>query len=110
VVGLAQATGNWRNLVGLAFSLIVSVLMLGSMSMVVRMPLDWGVFQREYSSGSNAVGPYVAARFLGVWPFLFAPMLMATVVYWMTGQSRPCCWLACLLAHDLTEVVPLTEL
>lgn len=72
---------------GLAFSLIVSVLMLGSMSMVVRMPLDWGVFQREYSSGSNAVGPYVAARFLGVWPFLFAPMLMATVVYWMTGMA-----------------------
>lgn len=42
---------------------------------------------REYFSGSNAIGPYMCARFLCNLPLGYGPFLLATVIYWMTGQS-----------------------
>jgi hypothetical protein len=82
-----KVNDQWRNLLGLSFSMTVSVLMMASMGMVIRLPLDWTVFQREYACGSNAIGPYLAARFAATWPLIPAPLVMGAIVYWMTGMA-----------------------
>lgn len=41
----------------------------------------------EYFSGSNAIGPYLIARFLADAPMGYGPFLMITLIYWMTGAS-----------------------
>lgn len=81
-----QAGNNWRNLMGLTYALATSALMLGSMSMVVRFPLDWAPVVREYFSGSNAVGPYVLSRLTIVPALIYGPIAMATILYWMCGE------------------------
>lgn len=80
-----QAPLNWRNLMGLQYALATSTMMLGSMAMVVRFPLDWGPVVREYFAGSNAIGPYLLSRIVLLIPLSYGPVLMGTLIYWMTG-------------------------
>lgn len=42
---------------------------------------------RELFSASNAIGPYICARFLCNLPLGYGPFLLATVIYWMTGTG-----------------------
>lgn len=84
---LNQALRNWRNLVGLVFSVTVASLLLGTIGAVLRFPLEWAVLSREYLAGANAAGPYVAARFMSSLVLSCGPVLMASIMYWMTGTS-----------------------
>lgn len=83
-----QALRNWRNLVGLVFSTTVASLLLGTIGAVLRFPLEWAVLSREYLSGANAAGPYVAARFMSSMVLSVGPVIMASLMYWMTGENN----------------------
>lgn len=93
------------------------------LTVILRMPLDWPMLLRgacplpslghthnptnsppytirtptEYFAGANAAGPYLAAKALSELPFAYGPMLLATILYWMTG--------ACLRARRDTVMV-----
>ncbi len=41
--------------------------------------------QTEYFAGANAAGPYLTAKALSELPFAYGPMLLVTILYWMTG-------------------------
>lgn len=74
---------------GMCFSLTVTALMIGMLGNIVRFPMEWAPFSREYFAGSNAVGPYFLSRYVLVVPYMYAPFVMATMVYWMTGTTPP---------------------
>lgn len=80
-----QGASNWRNFVGLLYALTVALLYMCPLTVILRTPLDWPVLLREYFAGANAAGPYLAAKFLYELPYAYGPMLMVTILYWMTG-------------------------
>ena len=80
-----QASTNWRNLLGLIFSVVVANMFTASLAIMMRFPLDWGIVVREYFSGSNAIGPYLIARFIVDAPMGYGPFLLITLLYWMSG-------------------------
>ncbi|TFJ86806.1 hypothetical protein NSK_001894 [Nannochloropsis salina CCMP1776] len=82
-----QARSNWRNLLGLLFSVVVANLFTSSLAVMMRFPLDWAIVVREYFSGSNAIGPYLVARFIVDAPMGYGPFLLITLLYWMTGMD-----------------------
>lgn len=82
-----QANDNWRNLMGLLFSTCVAILFTAAIANMVRFPLEWTVVAREYLGGSNAMGPYIAAKLVYDLPYCYGPCLLAIVLYWMTGRE-----------------------
>ncbi len=82
-----QAHESWRNLLGLVFSLVVADIFMGSLGVIMRFPSEWSIIVREYYSGVNAVGPYMIATFFGTLPLAYGPVLLVTMVYWMTGMD-----------------------
>ena len=69
-----------------------------SLAIMMRFPLDWGIVVREYFSGSNAIGPYLIARFIADAPMGYGPFLLITLIYWMTGA---CFYVYIFLCKDM---------
>jgi len=61
------------------------MLLTASVSEMMHFSLEWGVVVREYYAGANAMGPYLVAKFFYELPMNYGPILLATIVYWMTG-------------------------
>jgi hypothetical protein len=40
------------------------------------------------SSGANAIGPYLTARFIMDAPLGYGPFILITLLYWMTGTPH----------------------
>lgn len=81
------AASNWRNLMGLIFSAVVGNVFTGCLGVVMRFPMEWTLVVREFSSGANAVGPYMIARFFTTLPLSYGPVLMSSIIYWCTGMD-----------------------
>ena len=82
-----QAADNWRNLMGLIFSVVVAQIFTGAIGTILRFPLEWSLICREYFAGANRMAPYLASRFIMTTPLSYGPFLLATIVYWMTGMD-----------------------
>jgi hypothetical protein len=82
-----QASENWRNIIGLLFSVVVTMLITSSVSEMMRFPLEWAVVVREYFSGANSMGPYLSAKMFYDMPYIYGPLLFGTLLYWMAGRS-----------------------
>jgi len=80
-----QARSNWRNLMGLLYALVVALLYMCPLTVILRAPLDWPVLLREYFAGANAAGPYLCAKVLYELPYVYGPLILVTLLYWMTG-------------------------
>ena len=84
---LNQAHSSWRNLMGMMFALVVAVLILCSMNVALKFPVEWSIFMREYYTGANALGPYFIGRTIADIPFLALFLLLVIVPYWMSGLT-----------------------
>ena len=80
-----QGASNWRNLMGLLYALTVALLYMCPLTVILRTPLDWPILLREYFAGANAAGPYMTAKILYELPYVYGPMVLVTLMYWMTG-------------------------
>lgn len=61
--------------------------MMNALPNIVRFPLEWVVVLREYMAGHNALGPYVVSKAIYDLQLLLGPILLATLLYWMTGTT-----------------------
>ncbi len=84
---LNQGHSSWRNLMGMMFALVVAVLILASMNVALKFPIEWSIFMREYYTGANALGPYFIGRTIADIPFLGLFLLLVVVPYWMAGLT-----------------------
>jgi hypothetical protein len=66
---------------------VVALLMMNALPNIVRFPLEWVVVLREYMAGHNALGPYVVSKAIYDLQLLLGPILLATLLYWMTGTT-----------------------
>jgi len=80
-----QARSNWRNLMGMLYALVVALLYMCPLTVILRAPLDWPILLREHFAGANAAGPYLCAKVVYELPFLYGPLVLVTLLYWMTG-------------------------
>lgn len=84
---LNQGHSSWRNLMGLMYSMVVATLILCSMNVALKFPVEWSIFMREYYTGANALGPYFIGRTIADIPFLSLFLIMTIIPYWMAGLS-----------------------
>lgn len=80
-----QATTHWRDLVGMLFAASVTLLFNAAIAHMVRFPLEGAVILREYTSGANAIGPYITAKFLSDIPYVLGPICFSCGIYWTAG-------------------------
>ena len=80
-----QARSNWRNLMGMLYALVVALLYMCPLTVILRAPMDWPILLREHFAGANAAGPYLCAKVVYELPFLYGPLVLVTLLYWMTG-------------------------
>lgn len=78
---ILRAPLEWPMLLRGASSLPMSLEMAGAVPEHISSVLQ----NTEYFAGANAAGPYLAAKSLSELPFAYAPMLLVTILYWMTG-------------------------
>ena len=71
-----QGHASWRNLMGLMYSMVVATLILCSMNVALKFPVEWSIFMREYYTGANALGPYFIGRTIADLPFLSLFLIM----------------------------------
>lgn len=76
---------EWRNVVGLLFLVATTLIFLSSVPLNIVFSLEWPNVAREYLSGANAMGPYLASKFIYMQPFLLGDMIMASIVFFMAG-------------------------
>jgi len=74
-------------MLGLSFSAVVALTLIASVGTMMRFPMEWSVVVREYFAGANAIGPYVVSKSIYDLPNAYAPILLATLLYWMTGKE-----------------------
>jgi hypothetical protein len=84
---LNQGHSSWRNLMGMMFALVVAVLILCSMNVALKFPVEWTIFVREYYTSANALGPYFIGRTIADVPFLTLFLIMVIIPYWMAGLA-----------------------
>jgi ATP-binding cassette, subfamily G (WHITE), eye pigment precursor transporter len=84
---LPQGHSSWRNLMGMMFAMVVAVLILCSMNVALKFPVEWSIFMREYYTGANALGPYFIGRTIADIPFLALFLIMCIIPYWMAGLT-----------------------
>lgn len=61
---------------GLMYSMVVATLILCSMNVALKFPVEWSIFMREYYTGANALGPYFIGRTIADLPFLSLFLIM----------------------------------
>lgn len=76
----------------------LQIALLGEM---MRWPSEWGPLSRELYSGTNAVGPILFSHDVIAGTFMFGPMLMVSVAYWMMGRSS-----TPHMSHTVTPIQP----
>ncbi|EWM28391.1 abc transmembrane transporter, partial [Nannochloropsis gaditana] len=70
---------------GMLFAASVTLLFNAAIAHMVKFPLEGAVILREYTSGANAIGPYMAAKCLADIPYALGPIIFSVALYWTAG-------------------------